>query len=313
MNIAFEAPRLHTPSAVALGTFDGLHLGHRQVLAAMSAQAQARALQAWVLTFKNHPATVLRPDAVPDQLTTWSEKVTLLQDAVPLEGIALLHFDQALSEMPPEQFITEILVGQMQAAHVAVGYNFRFGHQARGDTALLQRMGQELGFDVTVVPACEAHGQVVSSTRIRGLLQQGALPEALELLADAYLIQGEVIRGQGIAAKVLEVPTANIQLVSDRKALPAYGVYACTVRLPGERVQRPGILNLGLRPTFAGKTLSLEVYLMDFSGDLYGQTLEVYPRQRIRPEQRFDGPEALKAQIHQDIARARELLAVTLD
>lgn len=312
MNIAFEAPQLHSASAIALGTFDGLHLGHRQVLKAMSVQAQEQALQAWVLTFQNHPATVLRPESVPDQLTTWSEKVTLLQEAIPLEGIALLSFDEALSQMSPERFVEDILVGQMRAAHVAVGYNFRFGYQARGDTALLQSMGQTLGFGVTVVPACEARGQVVSSTRIRALLQSGDLPSALELLSEAYLIQGEVIHGQGIAAKVLEVPTANIQLDSPRKALPAYGVYACTVRLPGERRQRPGILNLGLRPTFDGSSLSLEVYLMDFFGDLYGQILEVYPKHRIRSEQRFNGPDALKKQIHQDIAQARALLAVTL-
>jgi len=308
MNISFEIPQLHAPSSIALGTFDGLHLGHRQVVAAMLQSAQQQDLQAWVFTFQNHPATVLRPTEVPPALTLWPEKITLLQNSYALDGIVLLAFDLALSEMSPEDFVTQILVQQMQIRHVSVGYNFRFGYQARGDAMLLQRMGQELGFAVTVVPACKSAGDVVSSTRIRALLAQGQLEPALDLLAGQFLMQGEVVRGQGIAAKVLGVPTANLKLEQNQKLLPRKGVYACRVRLAGEAQYRDGVMNLGLRPTFNGQDLSLEVYILDFSGEIYGQTLEVYLQAWLRPEQRFEGPEALKTQIHLDIEQARQRL-----
>lgn len=309
MNVCFEIPTLPQPISLALGTFDGLHRGHRQVIAEMKRQAQAHQLPQWVFTFQNHPAEVLRPDSAPPLLTTWPEKLTLLRQTAELDGVVLLPFDESFSHTAPEEFVREVLVKRLQVAQVAVGFNFHFGYQAKGSPALLQQMGAELGFGVEIVPACEAGGQPISSTRIRDLITQGELPAALELLGGRYLIQGEVIRGQGIAAKVLGVPTANIRLEHDRKVLPPKGVYACLVRLPGQEGLRPAVMNLGNRPTFEGLTLSLEVYLMDYSGDLYGQTLEVYLQTPLRPEQKFDGPEALKAQIQRDIAQARQILS----
>lgn len=309
MKICFETPTLTQASAIALGTFDGLHLGHRQVIAGMQAHAQAQGLARWVYTFKNHPAEVLRPEKTPLLLTTWQEKITLLQQLGPLEGIVLQSFDQDFSEISPEAFVEEILVKQMQTRQITVGYNFRFGHRARGDVELLSAMGQQLGFAVEVIPAQQHAGEVVSSTRIRALLAQGELAAALELLGQQYLIQGEVVRGQGIAAKVLGVPTANLAFEQTHKQLPRKGVYACQVRLATEKQLRQGVLNLGLRPTFAGQDLSLEVFILDYSGDLYGQQLEVYPQQFLRPEQRFEGPDALKAQIHRDIAQAQQFFA----
>lgn len=308
MNICLEIPSLERPIALALGTFDGLHLGHRQVIEQMRSQARAKDLPQWVFSFQNHPAEVLRPELAPPLLTSWHEKLTLLQNQGPLDGVILQAFDQNFSQLSPEAFVREILVERLKVATIAVGFNFHFGYQARGNGELLQQMGRELGFDVAIVPACEAQGQVISSTRIRELLLAGQLSEALELLGGEFIIQGEVIRGQGIAAKVLGVPTANLKLEHPRKVLPPKGVYACYVRRHGHHTQHPAVMNIGNRPTFAGQNLSLEVFLMDFEGDLYGQTLEVYLKDFLRPEQRFEGPEALKAQIHQDIAAARKLL-----
>lgn len=308
MNVCFELPVLDQPIALALGTFDGLHLGHRQVLAAMQEDARSHQLPQWVFTFQNHPAEVLRPDQAPPLLTTWPEKLTLLQNAAgsqKLDGVIMLPFNEAFSHTQPEDFVRDVLVKRLRVAEVAVGFNFHFGYQARGNPELLQKMGRELGFGVDIVPACESGEQAVSSTRIRKLITAGDLAAANELLGGPFLIQGEVIRGQGIAAKVLGVPTANLRLEHERKVLPPKGVYACQVRLPGADSLRPGVMNLGNRPTFAGLTLSLEVFVMDYEGDLYGQSLEVYLHQFLRPEQRFDGPEALKAQIQQDIAQSR--------
>ncbi len=308
MNICFDVPQNPFPTAVALGTFDGVHLGHAQVLQSMDTAATQAGLQRWVYTFKNHPKEVVSPQKIPALLTSWQEKVTLLQDFMPLEGIVLQSFDTAFSQQSPEDFVRDVLCRQLHVKHVSVGYNFRFGHQARGNGELLKTMGKKEGFSVDIVPAYESHEQVVSSSRIRTLLQSGKLAEALPLLRGSYLVQGKVIHGQGIAAKFLGVPTANLELNQERKLLPPKGVYACQVRINGSDQRYPGILNLGLRPTFSGEGLSLEVYLLDFEGDLYGQTLQVYFQDFIRAEEKFDGPEALKTQIHKDIARARQLL-----
>ena len=308
MNVCFDIPSLEQPVSLALGTFDGLHLGHRHVLDAMQRMARAHSLPEWVFTFQNHPAEILRPELAPPLLSSWPEKLTLLGRAAELDGIVMLPFDQAFSHIQPEDFVRDVLVERLKVAAVAVGFNFHFGYRARGTPELLQQLGREFGFEVEIVPACEAGGQPISSTRIRNLLTSGELAAALSLLDQQFLIQGEVIRGQGIAAGVLGVPTANLRLEHARKVLPPKGVYACRVRRQGEAQLEPAVMNLGLRPTFGGGSLSLEVYLMDFVGDLYGQTLEVYLSAFIRPEQRFDGPEALKTQIAQDIQQARRLL-----
>ncbi|MGV3522579.1 MAG: bifunctional riboflavin kinase/FAD synthetase [Candidatus Sericytochromatia bacterium] len=305
MKVCFEIPVLTAPSAIALGTFDGLHLGHREVLATMMRAAREQGLAQWVFTFRNHPAEVLRPDQAPPLLTTWQEKLTLLQ-SFDLDGVVMLPFDRTFSETSPENFVEQVLVGQMRAAHIAVGYNFRFGYQARGNGALLQKMGPLQGFGVSIVPPFDYQQEPVNSTRIRELLAAGELQHALTLLNGDFVLQGEVIQGQGIAAKVLDVPTANLKLPADPKLLPPKGVYACEVlRANGERYQ--GVMNVGLRPTFDGSALSAETYLFDFSGNLYGETLTVFFKAFLRGEQRFDGPLALKAQIQDDIAHARRV------
>jgi riboflavin kinase/FMN adenylyltransferase len=304
MNAPLDLSLLSAPSAIAIGTFDGVHLGHRSVIREAITFAAAHQLQAAVLSFDNHPLSILAPDKAPGLLTTATEKAQLLQamGATPL----LMPFTRELSHMSPETFITDVLVKRLQVKHISVGYNFNFGHQARGNGQLLKAFGERHGFSVSIHPPYLYQDSPVTSTRIRQLLQQGHLTEALPMLDQQWPIEGEVVRGQGIATTLLGVPTANLQL-DPAKLLPTFGVYACEVTLPEGGVH-PGIMNLGMRPTFSGLSTSLEVYLFDLQRDLYGQKLSVQPRHFIRPEQRFSGPEALRAQIHQDIEVARQLL-----
>jgi riboflavin kinase / FMN adenylyltransferase len=308
MKIHFETPEFSSPSAVAIGTFDGVHLGHRSVISSMQAEAQKSNLKSVVLSFQNHPLSVLAPHRLPPLLSTCQEKTLLLAQLAP-ENAVLLDFNRAFSELSPESFVRTILVDKLKAKHVTVGFNFRFGHQAQGTPEILKELGQKWGFEVAVHPAFDFSGEAVSSSRIRKLLEQGDLTESNQLLGQAYLIAGPVIRGQGIAAKVLGVPTANIAVDPLQKRLPPNGVYACQAKLPGRTELLPGVLNLGMRPTFSGLTLSLEVYIMDFEGDLYEQEIQIQLLHFIRPEQRFEGPELLKIQIQKDIQRAVELLA----
>ena len=305
MTICFDVPHNPFPTAVALGTFDGVHLGHQEVLRSMHEAAKKDGLQGWVFTFKNHPKAVVPPFEAPLLLSTWQEKVTLLNHQVQPDGIVLQSFDQRFSQLSPETFVKDILCERFQARHISVGYNFRFGYQAKGDAQLLKTMGESLGFSVSVVPAYAFQGETVSSSKIRSYLLAGDLAQALPLLGGHYLIQGEVIHGQGLAAKFLGVPTANLSFEQKEKALPPKGVYACEIRINGSHTVYHGVLNLGLRPTFSGEGLNLEAHLLDFEGDLYGQTLQVYFKAFIRPEQKFDGPEALKTQINKDIVQTR--------
>lgn len=308
MTICFDVPHNSFPSAIALGTFDGVHLGHQEVLRSMHEAAIHEGLQSWVFTFKNHPKAVVSPFEAPLLLSTWQEKISLLNRQSQPDGIVLQSFDQRFSQLSPETFVKDILCQRLQAKHISVGYNFRFGHQAKGDTQLLKTMGESLGFSVSVVPAYAFQGETVSSSKIRRYLLAGDLAQALPLLGGHYLIQGEVVHGQGLAAKFLGVPTANLSFEQEHKVLPPKGVYACEVQINGSHTFYQGVLNLGLRPTFSGEGLNLEAHLLDFEGDLYGQTLQVYFKDFIRPEQKFDGPEALKAQIHKDIAQTRQRL-----
>lgn len=311
MKTHFDIPQFSSPCAVAIGTFDGVHLGHRAVIAAMMAEAQNRGLPAVVLSFQNHPLSVLAPDRLPPLLSTPREKALALESLNP-DAVVLLPFDAAFSQLSPAAFVTTILQEKLQAAYVTVGFNFHFGFQAQGTPELLHQLGQQHGFDVAVHPAFQAGGEAVSSSRIRKLLEQGALTESNALLGQPYLVTGQVIRGQGIASTVLGVPTANLAVDPAHKRLPPHGVYACQVKVPGHEKPFWGILNSGLRPTFSGISFSLEVFIMDFEGDLYEQELQLRLLHFIRPERRFEGPEQLKAQIQTDIHSARTLLAQTV-
>jgi riboflavin kinase/FMN adenylyltransferase len=282
------------PRTVALGTFDGVHLGHREVLRGADA----------VVTFDPHPMTVLAPGRVPPQLTTMARKAELI-GTLGIDELVLVPFDRDTADQSAEDFVTAVLIGRLDARGVRVGENFRFGREARGTAAMLQA---DPRFETTVVPVLRAEGDTVSSTRVRELVARGAVDEAAELLGAPFALCGPVEHGEK-RGRELGYPTANL-LPPPGHALPAHGVYACRANLADGRV-RSAAVSIGIRPQFESVLgVLVEAYLLDFEGDLYGQDLELEFLHRLRGEQRFDGIDELIAQIERDVDDTRRLAPV---
>ena len=287
---------------LALGNFDGVHRGHAHLLRALHAARPDRALG--VLTFEPHPRELFRPDDAPFRLTLSGER----RDALHALGVAHVFeipFDRAFSELPAERFVADVLAGGIGAVHLACGADFAYGHRRGGDVRTLAKQAEALGIGLTVVPALADAGGPFSSTRIRRALLDGYPERATEELGRPWAVRGAVCHGDK-RGRLLGFPTANIRL--GRHLEPARGVYAVTVRLP-DGALRPGVANIGRRPTVADTLESrLEVNLFDFDGDLYGQELSVSLHTLLRAERKFDGLDALKAQIALDAAWARDYL-----
>ena len=293
-----EAP----PSAVALGVFDGVHLGHRAILGLAVSHAGAADMRSVACTFDPHPMEILQPGRAPLPITTLDERLTLIEGCG-LDVAVVLRFTQELASMEPEAFVKDVLVTRLGARDVVVGFNHRFGRGARGDSAMLRSLGQRLGFRTHVAEPLLVDGMAVSSTEIRGALQRGDLVVASRLLGRAYTLSGTIAHGAG-RGRTLGFPTANV--VPARAVLVAPGVYACTAEVAGRKER--AVVNVGVRPTFGETTLAVEAYLLDFSGDIYGQTMTLTFVSRIREERRFPSVEALKAQIEADTVEARRRL-----
>lgn len=297
---------------VALGYFDGLHRGHQRILRSARERAEREGGRSCVFTFKNHPASVLRPERAPLLLTPFPEKIPLLE-AAGLDELVWREFDLPFSRMEPEAFVREVLLKRLGARSVSVGPNYRFGFQARGTPAQLTELGDEMGFEVDVVAAVDEGGRMISSTRIREHVSMGEVRQAAELLGREYGALARVTQGDRRGTQ-LGFPTANLAC-DPLKLLPADGVYAARVVLRTAEAQDSaspvpvfGVANLGVRPTFEGRRRVLEVHLLDFEGDLYGRELEMRFVERLREERRFPDVEALVAQIREDVAAARRVL-----
>lgn len=288
-------------ATVALGNFDGVHLGHHAVLRA--AHAARPELKRVALTFEPHPREHFRPDDPPFRLTLAPAKAAALRAAGAAYVLAL-PFDAALAAMSAEDFVTEVLHGALQAKHLACGTDFAFGHRRGGDVAFLAERAERLGIGLSVVPPVADEAGPISSTRIRRLLQDGYPERAARALGRPWAIHGPVSHGDK-RGRTIGFPTANIPL--GRHLEPARGVYAIQARLPDGR-SVPGVANIGLRPTVAGTESRVEAHLFDFGEDLYGQDIGVALLHFLREERKFAGIEALKAQIATDAAEARRLL-----
>ncbi|AOW23118.1 bifunctional riboflavin kinase/FMN adenylyltransferase [Sphingomonas melonis TY] len=288
---------------VALGNFDGFHLGHQAVVGQAVARARAEGRPALVATFDPHPVRHFRPDTPPFRLTTLDQRERLFA-AAGVDAMVVFAFDAALAALSAEAF-AERLAARLQVAGVVTGEDFTFGQGKRGDVAMLAALGTAHGFTAETVGAVTLDGETVSSSRIRELLRAGDPRGAARLLTRPFAIQGTVQHGDKLG-RTIGYPTANLDM--GKYLRPAYGIYAVTARLPdGRQVQ--GAANLGIRPTFDPPKELLEPYFFDFSGDLYGQTIEVALIDYIRPEAKFDSLDALTAQMEADCAEARARLS----
>ncbi|MDH3307079.1 MAG: bifunctional riboflavin kinase/FAD synthetase [Acidimicrobiia bacterium] len=290
-------------TAVAIGVFDGVHRGHETVLADMAEQAAATGAGRVALTFDPHPLSVVDPGRAPLLLGTLDQRIGWLA-ASGVDIVGVLPFAE-IRLMSPEAFITGVLVGGLAAKAIAVGTDFRFGHDRTGTIETLTEAGRTHGFVVDAVPLlAENDDGPLSSSRIRAHVAAGEVEEAAELLGRPYTIRGLVVPGDG-RGRVIGVPTANVEYSPD-VVIPRRGVYAGRVVVGGSPIA--AVTNVGVRPTFEGETLTVESHLMDWEGDLYGCVVDVEVSLRLRPERKFDSVEALVVQIHADIARAREAL-----
>jgi len=303
-----EIPVEARGAVVALGNFDGLHLGHQKVIGEALRLAGELDAPCGVLTFEPHPRAYFQPDKPAFRLTPFRIKLRQL-DAIGVDYLYLLSFDRAMAERSPESFIVEVLGQGLEPIHLVVGYDFVFGKGRSGNAAMLGDLGRAAGFAVTSVPAAaDAEGVVYSSTKVRERLAAGDPLGAARILGRPWEIEGRVESGDK-RGRLLGFPTANVAIGGYLQ--PALGVYAVKAGIDEGRGTRwlDGVANLGRRPTVGGTRVQLETHLFDFAGDLYGRHLRVALIDFIRPERKFDGLEALKAQITADSAEARARLA----
>ncbi len=297
-------------TVVTIGNFDGVHLGHLALVARARSVAGARGIPTVAVTFDPHPAAVLRPEALPAAIQSLEERVAMLRSAG-CDDVIVVPFDERLAARSPEEFVIELLVERLAAVVVVVGENFRFGRGASGDVEVLRRLGMTHGFSVEAVGILDAGDGPVSSSVLRELLAQGDVAAVARGLGREFTLTGEVVTGDG-RGRGIGVPTANVAVGAGR-AVPADGVYACRA-LRSDGSSTPAVVNIGHRPTFEGRTRTVEAHLLmetppeQPGPDLYGQPLTLAFVARIRGEQRFEGPEALVARIREDIAVARGLL-----
>jgi phosphoribosyl 1,2-cyclic phosphate phosphodiesterase len=292
-------------SVIAIGTFDGIHLGHQKVLQYAIERAKESGAVSTALTFEPPPVKVLRPEMAPPRISTNQQRMDWF-GAIGIEAAVVLPFTKELAALSPEEFVEQILVRQLEVKAVVVGDNFRFGHKQAGDVKFLREMGMREGFEVVVHEPVMLDGEVVSSTLIRKLVSEGDVRHAARLLGRPFELTGEVVRGTGTGKK-FTFPTLNLK--AEQELLPARGVYITRTVLEGETSSHRSVTNVGMRPTFNGAALSVETHLLDYSGNFSPKRIEVRFWKRLREEKKFSGPEELKEQIAKDIAKANKFFA----
>jgi riboflavin kinase/FMN adenylyltransferase len=288
---------------LALGNFDGLHRGHLKIIERVRRAAGEHGGTPMAMTFDPHPPRVVRPDKAPPLLMTKAQRLDALARAG-IGCVAVVRFTHDLSLWDPETFVRTVLVDWLRVSEVWVGANFLFGHERAGNFSLLRTLGQRYGFRADKIDPVRYKDFVVSSTRIRRLIAEGRMDEAGALLGQQYAIDGTVVEGRHRGAQI-GFPTANLE--TGNELIPPYGVYATTMTIDG--IVHPGLTNVGVRPTFGETTPTVETYLLDYRGDLYGRHVRLSFVLRLRDERRFDDVDALKAQIEADQRRAERLFS----
>jgi len=296
-----ELSPLPGPIHLAIGVFDGVHLGHRAVIDSAVAGARSAGASSVVLTFDPHPARILRPDRAPHLLTSTPHKERLIA-SLGADFLLIQKFDHAFAATDPSVFISDLTAANPGLREICVGHDWAFGKARAGDVRLLRSMGESQGFSVTAIDPIRVGGEIVSSTRIRRAVESGDLPGAAGCLGRPFGILGTVIRGRQLG-RTLGFPTAN--LAAHNEQFPPDGVYAVSASLGGRTLD--GVANIGIRPTLAGSVeRTLEVHLLDFSDSIYDAEMEVSFLHHLRPEKKFDSLDALSGQIRLDVGRARE-------
>jgi riboflavin kinase/FMN adenylyltransferase len=294
-------------AAIAIGNFDGVHVGHRALIARARELATA-GTQCVALTFDPHPAAVLAPAHAPRMLASLDRRIELLAEAG-VDAVVIEPFTRELASAAPEGFVGDLLVGALRARSIVVGYDFSYGHGRTGTVTTLTEHGQRAGFDVSIVPPVTVDGEVASSTKIRGYLKAGDMVRAARMLGRRWDVDGTVVHGAK-RGRAIGIPTANIAPETDLAIAP--GIYAVTLAVVGDSSipAMPAVASLGTNPTFVDSDrLVLEVHVLDWTGDLYDRRVRTAFVARLRDEQKFDSVDALIAQIHRDIAEARTYLA----
>jgi len=295
----FEAKR---DTLLTIGVFDGVHPGHKHLLAHLTQQARKLGIASMVVTFRNHPQEVLPPQHSLPLLTSYEQRVELLK-AEGVDEVIGLTFTPHLAQFSPEEFLG-LLKRYLRMRGLVVGPDFALGRNREGDVDTLTRLGKALGFSVTVVSPLEIGGEVVSSSAIREALAEGDMKRVQKLLGRPFSIRGEVVAGSGRGAK-LGFPTANVN-TGAALAMPPQGVYVSRAHIEG--VSYPALTNIGVAPTFGGNQRTVEVHIIDYDDDLYGQEISVDLINRLRDEKKFETPEALKKQMAEDVAQGRIIL-----
>ncbi len=298
---SFPSIFAETGCIATIGNFDGVHKGHAALLEQLVAEAKMRGVPSVLILFEPHPREFLTPKKAPARLTLFREKIQRLKQ-LPIDYILCLRFNQKLANLTAEEFIQKILVDGLHVKHILIGDDFRFGKQRQGDLALLNNLGKEYHYTVEVFPTFFEHHERVSSTAVREALSKGDLKTAEQLLGRVYTISGHVKQGAG-RGREWGFPTANIAVA--KQGLPLSGVFC--VRVSSETLNdHPGVANVGIRPTVDGTRTVLEVLLLDFEGDLYGQHLDVKFLHKLRDEEKFESIELLKDQIKKDVTAAQQ-------
>jgi len=298
-------PPLPRGSTVTVGSFDGVHLGHQEVLREIARRAGAAGRVSVLVTFEPHPLEVVNPQAAPPLLTTDPERREILAQ-LPLDYVLLVRFDRQLASLSPEDFVDRVLLEQCQMRELVIGHDHGFGRGRSGDVDTLRRMGALRGFDVDVVNVVDVGEQHVSSSRIRRAVAGGDLATAARMLGRPYQVSGRVGEGER-RGRQIGVPTINLTDIPPQKLLPPDGVYAVRVEWRGGRAE--GMMNQGPKPTFQDGRRSLEAHLFDFDGNLYGEWVRIEWVERLRDVERFPSVEALKQQLDRDRTRARAVFA----
>ncbi len=298
-----ELPRLSGPLFLAIGVFDGVHLGHQAVISTSARNAKAGGGTPVVVTFDPHPAKILRPQDAPHLLTATAHKIALIK-ALGVEHLLVINFDREFASTPPEEFVKGLVENSKPLRQICVGHEWSFGKNRAGNLELLQQLGAKNNFEVVGIKPVRVNDSVVSSTAIRNAVEEGNFARAAEMLGRDYTILGTVVHGQAIGNS-LGFPTANLSAHSEQ--FPPNGVYLAQASLDG-RVYK-GVINLGVRPTVARGVpeRTLEIHLLDFSGDIYGHDIEVRFDRFLRAEMKFSSVEELRGQIHRDVEAARAL------